>query len=132
MCDQQRLSPACAYAQTDQSLCLSLNYYMSVKLLIELNLVFLSLTGGCTGSSESTLVKMAHCWKSHVTVQIFLKAVGNVSGYRCVSDCRSWCPEFDHSPVSLKSYHYGNLGLVTYSGVKVTFSSCSISSFNHR
>ena len=59
------------YAHTDQSLCLSLNYYISVKLLIEL-LVFLSLTGGCTGSSESTLVKMAHCWKSHVTVQIFL------------------------------------------------------------
>ena len=45
---------------------------MSAKLLIELNLVFLSLTGGCTDSSESTLVKMAHCWKSHVTVQTFL------------------------------------------------------------
>ena len=50
----------------------NLSCYISVKLLIELNLVFLSLTGGCTGSSESTLVKMAHCWKSHVTVQIFL------------------------------------------------------------
>ena len=60
------------YAQTDQSLCLSLNYYISVKLLIELNLVFLSIQGGCTGSSESTLVKMAHCWKSHVTVKTFL------------------------------------------------------------
>ena len=33
---------------------------------------------------------------------------------------------------SLYSYHYGNFGLVTYSGVRVTFSSCSISSFNHR
>ena len=66
MCDQQRLSPACAYAQTDQSLCLSLNYYMSVQLLFELNLEFLSLTGDCTGSSESILVKMPHCWKSHV------------------------------------------------------------------
>ena len=32
---------------------------------------------------------------------------------------------------TLWSYHYGNLGFVTYSGVKVTFSSCSISSFNH-
>ena len=41
---------------------------MSVKLLIKLNLVFQSLTGGCTGSFESTLVKMAHCWKSHVMV----------------------------------------------------------------
>ena len=43
--DQQRLRPACAYAQTDQSLCLSLNYYISVKLLIELNLV------SCHGSN---------------------------------------------------------------------------------
>ena len=30
---------------------------------------------------------------------------------------------------TLWSYHYCNLGFVTYSGVKVTFSSCSISSF---
>ena len=40
---------------------------MSVKLLNEHHLEFLSLTGGCTGSSVSTLVKMPHCWKSHVT-----------------------------------------------------------------
>ena len=70
---QQRLRPACAYAQTDQSLCLSLNYSMSVKLLIELNLEFLSLTGGCTGSSESILVKMAYCWKSHAAAQLLKK-----------------------------------------------------------
>ena len=56
MCDQQRLRPACAYAQSDQSLCLSLEYSMTVKLLTEHHLEFLSLTGGCTGSSESTLV----------------------------------------------------------------------------
>ena len=31
---------------------------------------FLSLKGGCRGSSESTLVKMPHCWKSHVAAQI--------------------------------------------------------------
>ena len=40
---------------------------MSVKLLTEHHLEFLSLTGDCTGSCESTLVKMPHCWKSHVT-----------------------------------------------------------------
>ena len=34
---------------------------MSVKLLIEHRLEFVSLKGGCTGSSESTLVKMPHC-----------------------------------------------------------------------
>ena len=43
---------------------------MSVKLLTEHRLEFLSLTGGCTGSSESTLVKMPYCWKSHVTAHI--------------------------------------------------------------
>ena len=40
---------------------------MTVKLLILHHLEFLSLKGGCTGSSESTLVKMPHCWKPHVT-----------------------------------------------------------------
>ena len=36
---------------------------MTVKLRTEHHLEFLSLKGGCTGSSESTLVKMPHCWK---------------------------------------------------------------------
>ena len=66
MCDQQSLRSACSYAQTDQRLCLSLEYSMSVKLLTERHLEFLSLQGGCTGLSESTLVKMPDCWKSHV------------------------------------------------------------------
>ena len=34
---------------------------MSVKLLTEHRLEFVSLKGDCTGSSESTLVKMSHC-----------------------------------------------------------------------
>ena len=38
---------------------------MIIKLLTECHLEFLSLKGGCTGSSESTLVKMSNCWKSH-------------------------------------------------------------------
>ena len=45
---------------------------MSVKLLTEHHLEFLSLKGGCTCSPESTLVKMPHCWKSHVAAQIAL------------------------------------------------------------
>ena len=44
---------------------------MSVKLLTEHDLEFLSLTGSCTGSYESTLVKMPHCWKSNVTAQLY-------------------------------------------------------------
>ena len=43
---------------------------MSVKLLTEHHFEFLSLKGGCTGSSESTLVKMSHCWKSHVAAHL--------------------------------------------------------------
>ena len=48
---------------------------MSVKLLTEHHLEFLSLNGGCTGLSESTLVKIPHCLKSHVTAHLlfFLK-----------------------------------------------------------
>ena len=47
---------------------------MSVELLTEHNLEFLSLKGGCTDSSESTHVKMPHCWKSRVTANLlFLK-----------------------------------------------------------
>ena len=60
------------YAQSDQSLCSSLEYSMTVKLLTEHYLEFLSLKGDCTGSSESKLVKMSHCWKSHVTAGIYL------------------------------------------------------------
>ena len=60
----------CVYAQSDQSLCESLEYSMSVKLLTEHRLEFLSLQRGCTGSSESIHIKMQHCWKSHVTAQI--------------------------------------------------------------
>ena len=72
MCDQQRLRPACAYAQSDQSLCKSLEYSMSVKVLTKPHFEVLSLTGGCRGSSESTLVKMSNCWKSHAAALILI------------------------------------------------------------
>ena len=55
---------------------------MSVKLLTEHYLEFLRLKGGCTGSFESTLVKIPHCWKSHVTAHI-----------ECRKDAtRTWIP----------------------------------------
>ena len=43
---------------------------MIVKLLTEYHLEFLSLKGGCRGSSESTLVKMSNCWKSHAAAHM--------------------------------------------------------------
>ena len=43
MSDKQSLRSACAYAQSDPSLCLSLDYSMSVKVLTDHHLEFLSL-----------------------------------------------------------------------------------------
>ena len=66
-----------------QSLCWSLYYSMTVKLLTEPHLRFLSLKGGYTGSSTSTLVKMAYCWKSHALahmILMFFQAIGLVTG----------------------------------------------------
>ena len=43
---------------------------MIVKLLTEHHLEFLSLKGGCRGLSESTLVKIPYCWKSHALAHL--------------------------------------------------------------
>ena len=43
---------------------------MIVKVLSEHHLEVLSLKGGYTGSSESTFVKVPHCWKPHFMAQI--------------------------------------------------------------
>ena len=43
---------------------------MNIKLLTEHHLDFLSLKGGSTNSTESTLVKMPHRWKSHIEAHI--------------------------------------------------------------
>ena len=56
---------------------------MSVRLLNEHLLVVLRLGGGCIGSYVSTLAKMPHCSKSHVTAQfIFLACLSY-----CLIDC---------------------------------------------
>ena len=48
---------------------------MIVKLLTEHHLEFLGLKGGCRGSSESTLVKMSNCWKSHALAHYLFEEV---------------------------------------------------------
>ena len=48
---------------------------MIVKLLTEHHLELLSLKGGCRGSSESTHVKMPHCWKFHALAQFSLSSL---------------------------------------------------------
>ena len=63
---------------------------MTVKVLAEHHLEVLSL--GCTGSSESTLVKMPHCWKSYVkahmrlTVHEFVDLDKNVENSVTISE----------------------------------------------
>ena len=46
---------------------------MIVKLLTDHHVEFLSLKGGSRGSSESTLVKMSNCRKSHAAAQLYFK-----------------------------------------------------------
>ena len=52
---------------------------MSVKLLNEHHLEFLSLKGGSTGPSESTLVKMPHCWKPHAMALHMIQETSTIS-----------------------------------------------------
>ena len=66
---------------------------MSVKLLSEHPLEFLSLKGGCAGSSESTLVKISHCWKLHVTAHFYVlnskKAIFIFISAYCEGGCQN-------------------------------------------
>ena len=52
---------------------------MIVKLLTEHLLECLSLKRDCTGSSESTLDNMPHCWKSHLTAHLIVHGSDNLS-----------------------------------------------------
>ena len=66
---------------------------MIVKVLTELNSEFLSLKEGCTGASESTLVKMPNCWKSHVTAHIYsdqLTSSASLSASMVMFDLKNW------------------------------------------
>ena len=67
------------YAQSDQSLCQSLEYSMSVELLTEHQFEFLSLKGGCTGSSEYIYVTMPRCLKLHVAAPMFGREIRNLN-----------------------------------------------------
>ena len=63
---------------------------MIVRLLTEHHLAFLSLKESCRGSSESTHVKMPHCWKSHALAHLssternYLMFIKNVAYLLCL------------------------------------------------
>ena len=68
---------------------------MTVKLLTEHHLEFLSIKGGGTGSYESTLVKMPHCWKSHVTAQ-FSRLSVSASFWAVIQKCSDTVKELHY------------------------------------
>ena len=55
---------------------------MTVKLLTEHHLEFLSLKGGCTDMYESTLVKMPHFSKSHFVAHLYMYYVYHMHAVR--------------------------------------------------
>ena len=72
---------------------------MSVKLLTEHRLEFAGLKTDCTGSSESTLVKMPYCWKSHVAAQFMSRCV-RYAGYIHISKKRKNSDKYHKSSFS--------------------------------
>ena len=56
---------------------------MTVKLLTEHHMEFLSLKRGCTGLSESILVKIPQCWKSHVGAHISITTAAVFYNMEC-------------------------------------------------
>ena len=85
MCKQLSLRSACAYVQSDQSLCSSLEYSMTVKLLTEHHYEFLS----WKGAAQACL--SLHLWKCHI--------VGNhISGLKllCHDGCKLQRQVFYH------------------------------------
>ena len=138
MCDQQSLRSACAYAQSDRSLCLSLEYSMIVKLLTEHHIGFLSLKGGCTGASESTLVQMPHCWKSHVTAQLLyfhsqkqLLITFCICIDACMYVCRCAIRLFSANCLIGVHYYHHYVSLSIYSSVRLHVHPLAVSKIAH-
>ena len=71
MCDQQSLRSACAYTQPDQRLCYLFEYSMTVNLLTEQHLEFLSLKGGCKACTSLHLSK-CHIVGNYMSLLIFM------------------------------------------------------------
>ena len=73
---------------------------MIVKLLIEHHLEFLSLKGGCRGSSKSTHVKMPHFWKAHAAAQFFyiLASLCSLAGWSELFLNENPKDSFSHEP----------------------------------
>ena len=92
---------------------------MTFKLLTEHHLEFLSLKGGCTGSTESTLVNMPHCWKSRHCSNMdassidFILSRKHSKGADQIEEKMGWLVcTFVHKPHTTKQ-HSGNPKILT-------------------
>ena len=72
---------------------------MSVKLLTEHRLDLVSLKGGCTGSSESTLVKMPYCVAARFDILASSRCV-RYAGYIHISKRRKNSDKYHKSSFS--------------------------------
>ena len=136
MCNQQSLRSACACAQVNLSLCQSLECSMSVKLLAEHHLEFLSLTGGCTSLSKPTLVKIPHRWKSHVQLKWFGPRSGQKfcpsrSGSACAQVNLSLCQSLECS-MSVKLLAEHHLEFLSLTGGCTSLSKPTLVKIPHR
>ena len=86
-CYQQILRSACAYAQSNQSLCKSLEYSLTVKILTEHNLEFLSLNGQKEAAQTNLSLHLSKC---HV--------VGNTMPFLMYEPLREKIRKMKHAP----------------------------------
>ena len=84
-------------------------------LLIEHYLEFLSLKGGCADSSESTLVKMPHCWKSHVSAHVTAQIAPGASGILVSGREKNNARRRESSAMSISSHEQPQRNQVPYS-----------------
>ena len=72
-----------------------------IKLLTERHFEFFSLKGDCTGSSESTHVKMPLCWNSHVMAHLLSMEYGCILQYLQQEDSASTSPHANRQACDL-------------------------------
>ena len=92
---------------------------MSFKVLVEHYLVFLGLKGGCTGSSESTLIKIPHCGKSHVAAHLCLLSHLRVSVFAFI--LRYTCKYKHLTTIIRNKEHQFGTEYCSYLGIKYEY-----------
>ena len=107
---------------------LNILWILTIKLLTEHNLEFLSLKVGCTGSSESTLVKVQHFCESRVEAHLhsYIEACNcfifsAIQETKCCSSISRWRWSWLRHTRSLCFINKSILSKFKLSGVKFSF-----------